>query len=608
MIISKIEVKGEGKETASLEFEKGLNAIVGATNTGKSYLCECLQFIFGAEEVPKQINEAKGYTSVEVTFIDNNDSQFTLKREFQKDADIVLETNGNSKILKPNLKSTKKGEENVSNFFLSKLDLDGKTLAKGLKNLTHSTLSLRILEKIFLIDEERIIAKHSPLGTGSTIDTTQELSLLKTLLTGYDDSDIRKLKERKNSKSSLKQKISHLNEFLEDFVPKEDKPKASISELRESSEKIDEAIRDTQLQLEEYISRNKELIDQRNTLQLEISGLNSDLNEDNTVLERFNLLLQKYASDQERLEANNEAMSYMVQHQASLCPTCGSTMPESDSIDDELIIKSNLAEVSKTKRKIQDLKATIQNIERHKEQLHNNITESKLQLSQVNDQLNGEVLDKIREYSTTVKSLSQAKSDIDAELSNKETRTKIFTEIGALQNQHDEILDKYEIPDFSVELQKFADEVSSILKRWDFPEGKEVEFDKKARDIKIGGKPRSHFGKGYRAISFSGFLIGLMNILTEKGRHPGFLIMDSPLTTYKKGDDKPAEDESEQEHIANNLIYAFYRDLCDFYNDKQIIVLDNQEPDDDLIAEMNYVHFSGNKDIGRVGFFPAKAN
>ena len=65
-------------------------------------------------------------------------------------------------------------------------------------------------------------------------------------------------------------------------------------------------------------------------------------------------------------------------------------------------------------------------------------------------------------------------------------------------------------------------------------------------------------------------------------------------------------------HRGNNrqdiLIYAFYRDLCDFYNDKQIIVLDNQAPSEDIQDSMNYVHFSKNDDIGRYGFFPLSRN
>ena len=109
-------------------------------------------------------------------------------------------------------------------------------------------------------------------------------------------------------------------------------------------------------------------------------------------------------------------------------------------------------------------------------------------------------------------------------------------------------------------------------------------------------------------IRFSAFVIGLMNYLCGKNRHAGFLVLDSPLTTYKERDEISSCEEGEQAFIANNLIYAFYRNLCDFYNDKQIIVLDNQEPSKDIQDSMNYVHFSKNEHIGRYGFFPLSSD
>lgn len=98
-------------------------------------------------------------------------------------------------------------------------------------------------------------------------------------------------------------------------------------------------------------------------------------------------------------------------------------------------------------------------------------------------------------------------------------------------------------------------------------------------------------------------VIGLMAKLCEAGRHPGFIVLDSPLTTYKKAD-KKIEEETLEEQISADLIYAFYNDLCESYADRQIIIFDNQEPDECLIGKMNYTHFSKNKSVGRYGFLP----
>jgi hypothetical protein len=210
----------------------------------------------------------------------------------------------------------------------------------------------------------------------------------------------------------------------------------------------------------------------------------------------------------------------------------------------------------------------------------------------------------ISETRNIIKSLTKNKERLSTDLNIGIKQERILKEIGSLQVEHDKIADKYEIPDFTEELRELMQEISNILVRWDFPNGEQVSYDKENRDISIGGKPRGHFGKGFRAICFSAFIIGLLNYLYEKNRHTGFLILDSPLTTYKQRDEVVTGEENEQDFIANNLIYAFYRDLCDFYNDKQIIVLDNQEPNEDLCNNMNYIHFSKNENIGRYGFFP----
>lgn len=601
MIISRIEIIGDNKEPAAIQFTKGLNSIVGATNTGKSYICECIQFIMGAAKAPKKIEESHGYDTLKVHFEEDDGSQFTLHRELKDKSDIIVEQNGHHSTYYPN----KKAKNNISDFFLTKWNLSNMVLAKGLKNLTHSSLTLRIFEKIFLADEERIISKKSPLGNGSPLDTTLEWSLLKTLLTGEDDSEIQDYKEHRVSKQKLKYKIEQLEEFTNNFIPSIPTSSISEKELLSRIVWLEKNLHNEQAYLESYLSENNDLIEKRRSTREAILELQAEINEEKTSIERFNLLLQKYKSDLERLEANNEAIEYLAKHQASLCPTCGNKLPNHEAIKDDQVLRSNQAEHHKTLLKYNDLKSAIDEFQTNKTNLELSLKTQQSHLSVQNEALKKNLIPKIKTHTENVKSLMLEKTECEKTISNFHTRAKISKEINSLQSEHDRILLKYEIEDFPDELNTLTNEISEILTRWGFPQANQIVFDKKERDIIVDGTPRAHFGKGYRAISFASVLVALMNILTKKNRHPGFLIMDSPLTTYKQGDEKPLGEETEQENISNNLIYAFYRDLCDFYKDKQIIIFDNQEPDDDLIEEMSYTHFSGNTSIGRAGFFPS---
>ena len=130
MNIDKIEVKGSGKKTAALKFEQGLNVIAGASDTGKSYVTKCFQFIFGSDKAPKPIDQSTGYTSLEVTFRDNDNKRFLLSRELKDKADITcIELDNNN--LKTILKPSHKGKKNLSYFFLRKIGLEDKVLVKG---------------------------------------------------------------------------------------------------------------------------------------------------------------------------------------------------------------------------------------------------------------------------------------------------------------------------------------------------------------------------------------------------------------------------------------------------------------------------------------------
>jgi len=603
MIITKIEVKGDGKESAIVNLKNGLNVISGASDTGKSYICQCVQFILGAKKSPKSIDEAKGYSSLEVTFEESDGAHFILKRELKNSADITFVENDVTKTLKP----SHKGKDNLSAYFLEKIGVVNQILVSGTQSLNHSTLTLRILEKLFLVDEARIITDDSPLGKSQNTEKTLETSLLKTLLTGSDDSDVLMLKKRKQSKQSLHIKIENLDDFMNRYFSGDEIDEGRVNELSNNIDAIEASIEMTESKLDVLLKTGSEGIERRNNLASRSGALNRKLDEDNTVLERFHLLLSKYSSDRERLEANSEAAKYIDSHYVANCPTCGSALDDSSDISVELVLASNASEIKKIDKKVEGLHSTIQEIERHKDITSNELVSFQDELRELENSLDPNISKMISEARDIIKSLTETKEKLNADFNIEVKRGEILKEIGSLQIEHDKIADKYEIPDFKKEQQQLMLEISNILVRWDFPNGNSVTYNEENRDISIGGKPRGHFGKGYRAICFSAFVIGLMNYLSEKGRHPGFLVLDSPLTTYKERDEVSSGEEDEQSFIANNLIYAFYRDLCDFYNDKQIIVLDNQEPSEDLSEKMNYVHFSKNEHIGRYGFFPVKS-
>lgn len=602
MIIKKLEVKGTDKQTALVEFDIGLNVIAGASDTGKSYITKCFQFIFGTETPPKPIDQAKGYTHLVVTFETKNCERFVLSRELKEKADIVCTEIDNDN-LETVLKPTHRGTPNLSEFFMSKFGLDNKILAKGLESMNHVSLTLRIFERILLVDESRIISESSPFGKGQNTEKTIERSFIKTLLTGEDDSDILETKKNKSSKESIKKKLGNLEEFLDKFFQSDENPKKSLEQMDKELDKFEVAYDQAEKELNALIQSNNSLVREREQLKKKADLVGRKLADDTTLLGRFKMLEKKYISDRERLEANTESATYIEQHRIVNCPLCGSEIEQDDEIDIDVIEKANSSEILKIDAHLNDLRSTQVDVKKSLDLNRDQFSSIMEQISNLDRELGESIGGKVKENRKILNDLDAARSEFRTERDLEIKRKEIFNEIGRLQAEYDDIRDTYKIVDFSKEAYELSKKIAKILNRWDFPNGNKAAFDLDSRDIVIGGKPRSHFGKGYRAICFSAILLGLMEYLYPKGHHPGFIILDSPLTTYRKQDES-LEINNEEVFLANNLIYAFYRDLCDFYTDNQVIVLDNQEPDEDLYPYMNYNHFSGNENVGRYGFFP----
>ena len=54
--IEKIIVTGSGKTDSIIELSNGVNIIYGPSNTGKTYIVKCIDYMFGSEREPIDIS------------------------------------------------------------------------------------------------------------------------------------------------------------------------------------------------------------------------------------------------------------------------------------------------------------------------------------------------------------------------------------------------------------------------------------------------------------------------------------------------------------------------------------------------------------------------
>ena len=82
--IRKLTVSGGGHQDSIIEFTDGLNIIIGPSNTGKSLIMDCIDYVFGftpkINRPSKIVDNSNGYTHVELELKTDKES-VSLKRE-----------------------------------------------------------------------------------------------------------------------------------------------------------------------------------------------------------------------------------------------------------------------------------------------------------------------------------------------------------------------------------------------------------------------------------------------------------------------------------------------------------------------------------------------
>ena len=107
-----------------------------------------------------------------------------------------------------------------------------------------------------------------------------------------------------------------------------------------------------------------------------------------------------------------------------------------------------------------------------------------------------------------------------------------------------------------------------------------------------------------RAVLHAAFTLALAQYCSDRDLpHPGFVVLDSPLVTYRP----PDQTTEASEEPPQGVVRAFYRDIQDNF-DGQIIVMENTDPLDPLASDALDVRFTKNVDVGRYGFLPVVAN
>ena len=603
---------GPFRKPAVVTFKPGMNVIYGASNTGKSFIVDTIDFMLGGKGPLRDIPERVGYKHVLLGMETTAGDQFTIGRAVDGGPFVLYEglfaeemPSIDGKVLAD--QHSDRRDDNLSAFLLEKLGLAHKRVRRNKKGDTNS-LSFRNVARLVVINEEEIIQQRSPLSDGGYgMGDTANTSVFKLLLTGVDDTSLAAAKTRSPEDQTRDAQILLLDQLIADYR-KLVKDLAGSDELQEQLDKLEATMEGQSEQLAISEAGFRTASTERRDLARRVEEGRNRLAEITVLLERFLLLGAHYRSDLARLEAIAEAGTLFGALGEVDCPLCGAAPDQHKQTGDcegnaSLIAAAACADIAKITSRQADLDSTVDALRNEAVQFERRLPRLEERLTAVAGEIDRVVAPNLKQLRSSYRQLADKTGEV---------REGIAVHRGLLDFEDRKAKLEREMADGSgssstadVDLStstadRFATIVRDVLKAWHFPGVDRVHFDMKVRDLVINGKARTSFGKGLRAITQTAFSTGLLEYcVAEKTPHPGFLVVDSPLLSYREPEG--AADDLRSTDL-NDHFYSYFES---WGSDRQVLIVENTDPPANVKASPQAVMFTGIEGLGRAGLFPA---
>ncbi|WP_334109251.1 hypothetical protein [Methylobacillus sp.] len=602
---------GPQKEPATVTFGPGLNVLYGASDTGKSFIVETVDFMLGGKPPLREITERLGYDRILLGIETLAGELFTIHRSTDGGSFMLYEglhkqpPEGDLEAKTLSEIHSDRNEANLSSFLLELSGLSRKRVRKNARGETNS-LSFRNIARLLIVTETEITQQRSPLLDGNYTADTANTSTFKLLLTGIDDSALVSTAAREPEELSREAQLQLLDQLLDDYNDQLKEIAKHPSELEAQLEKIETSLRQHAAQLNATESSFQEKAGRRRELRKKLEEGRDRRSDIAGLLERFGLLDRHYASDIERLRAIEEGGTLFSVLGKTACPLCGSDPAHHRNGDicegnTDTVIEAARKEIGKIEILRSELAVTVRELTREGASFDRRMPLVVAELDELSGSVDSLIVPKLAKLRASYSELNDKRAEVREALGLYATVQDMERRRTDLEKVQDAIAKPQTVTSTvpTAAADAFAQSVETILGDWHFPEAGRVHFDPNTRDLVIAGKPRGARGKGLRAITHAAFTLGLLaHCRSSHIPHPGFVILDSPLLAYREPDGK------EDDLRGTDLKEQFYGYLQALPKDRQVIVVENTDPPDAIKNLEQVEMFSKNPYGGRYGLFP----
>jgi hypothetical protein len=380
---------GPDRRPAALAFSPGLNVICGASETGKSFVVESIDFMLGQQNPVRDIPERDRYDRARLVIESAGWPPLTLDRSiegghFRAYEEVV--TDGAPTTEPKNLRwqHSAARQDTLSFALLGRAGLTSKVVRKSTTDTR--SLSFRDLVRLCVVTEEEIQRRGSPLLSGQFTTATAEYAAFKLLLTGTDDSALVSVKETTGRRDQETGKIELLNQMIEELQVDLDEEGADEAELNAQLERLEGSIKDQNAALTGVQKALDSLLERRGAAASELRNRRARVVEIEELVGRFSLLDSHYETDLNRLKAIHESGSLFVHLEQKPCPLCGAS-PGDQHLDADCegntaaVVQAADAEMSKINRLRRELEETVVSLKTEREQVESSLAEYRTEYS-----------------------------------------------------------------------------------------------------------------------------------------------------------------------------------------------------------------------------------
>lgn len=605
--IERVLYLGPDMKNVQIDLKPGLNVLCGASESGKSFVVETIDFMLGGNGELRDLPERAGYDRVVMQISLSDGRTFTIQRALQGGSYLWragehVHLDATDEVLKPSHDAEK--DDNLSARILGLLGLGRPRLRRD-KDMNTSSFTLRHLALLSIVQEDRIIANISPVLTANRVANTVEKSAFKFALTGVDDSALVALRAAKENQARFvanRNALEAVTESRQSKLPSAEQ----LEQLRDRLKRIEAHIASIGDDVAGDEQQHSASTSRFRLLDRFVQTTRRRQQEIDSLLQRFVLLDEHYESDVSRLSAIVESGAIFGALHPGPCPFCGA-LPEAQvhenacDVDPSKIVLAAQAEMDRINTLRQGLSETKLRLVSEKEQLTQRgeraaseqraVAQQSHQLALVLRERRRGIGDLDREAQSVREQLKDANivAELKAELARMDEAIAADAEVKLASTA-------VALP--PAETTAFAAEVEKILKAWDFPETGRVAWEETRTDVLIGERRRGDQGKGLRAITCSAFLLALMKRSVEKSRpHLGITVLDSPLLAYWKPEGR-ADDLT-----GTKVDECFYRWMGLLPKTTQVIIIENRPLPDWVSKTAHVIHFTKNRTEGRFGLF-----